>query len=229
MPDFLQYPDRETLMENLAEDVAAYLETALENKPHATLAVPGGTTPAPFLTLLSQADIDWPRVRVLLTDERFVPESSGRSNTRLLRETLLQNRAASATLIPMYAPAERPEDVLDTLAKGVKSALPLDVCVLGMGADMHTASLFPGADNLQQALDPSGKAVLLPMRAPDAPEPRLTLTAPVLRSATNICILITGEAKKAALETALTAGPEAQAPIRTILTAPTTVDIYYAD
>ncbi len=228
MPDFLQFPDREILMENIAEDVADLLAESLESKGKATLAVPGGTTPAPFLRLLSQEDIDWQNVRVMLTDERFVPETSERSNTRLLRETLLQNKAAAATLVPMFKPADRPEDILADLEAGIRAALPLDVCVLGMGADKHTASLFPQADRLPEALDDTG-AVLLPMPAPDAPEPRLTLTAPVLRASAHIKVLITGTDKKAALEEALIAGPATESPIRAILDAPTEVEVYYAD
>ncbi len=229
MPDFLQYPDRETLMENIAEDVAEQLEAAITARGSATLAVPGGTTPAPFLALLSKVDLDWSKVRVMLTDERFVPETSERSNTRLLRETLLQNNAAAAQLVPFYREADTPEDVLDDLADAIKAALPLDVCVLGMGADMHTASLFPEADRLDEGLDLAGTAVLLPMRAPGAPEPRLTLTATVLRAARHIHILITGEDKKAAFEAALIEGPASEAPIRVVLDAPTQVDVHYAD
>jgi len=229
MPDFLQYPDRETLMENIAEDVAEQLEAAISARGSATLAVPGGTTPAPFLALLSKVDLDWSKVRVMLTDERFVPETSERSNTRLLRETLLQNNAAAAQLVPFYREADTPEDVLDDLADAIKAALPLDVCVLGMGADMHTASLFPEADRLDEGLDLDGTAVLLPMRAPGAPEPRLTLTATVLRAARHIHILITGEDKKAAFEAALIEGPASEAPIRVVLDAPVQVDVHYAD
>lgn len=229
MPDFLQYPDRQTLMENLAEDVAAQLRAAITARGRATLAVPGGATPRPFLELLSKEMLDWSRVSVMLTDERFVPETSGRSNTRLLRETLMQNEAAAATLIPFYMEADAPEDVLDKLAEGINAVLPLDVCVLGMGEDMHTASLFPGADRLTEGLDLNTAKTLLPMRAPNAPEPRLTLTAPVLRGAGYIHILITGEAKKTALEAALIEGPVKDAPIRVILDAPTQVDVHYAD
>ena len=229
MPDFLEYPDRDTLMENIAEDVAGQLEAAISERGSATLAVPGGTTPAPFLEILSKADLDWSKVRVMLTDERFVPESSERSNTRLLRGTLLQNNAAAATLVPFYKEADKPEDVLGDLTDAISAALPLDVCVLGMGADMHTASLFPEADRLTEGLDLSGTAVLLPMRAPGAPEPRLTLTAPVLRDAQNIHILIAGDDKKTAFEAAMIEGPLSEAPIRVVLDAPTQVDVHYAD
>ncbi|RED17940.1 6-phosphogluconolactonase [Pontivivens insulae] len=218
----IRYDDRAALMTNLAEVVAGELRTALHQQAHATLAVPGGTTPGPFLTALSDADLDWSRVRVMLTDERFVPESSDRSNTRLLRGTLLQNRAAAATLVPFYREADAPEDVLDALGQSIGAALPLDVCVLGMGADMHTASIFPGADRLAEALSPDAPP-LLPMRAPGAPEPRLTLTAPVLAAARHIHVLIQGQDKADALAQAQAEDDRAVAPIRVALDAGATV------
>lgn len=217
-----EYPDREALALGLATRVARELGDALAAKGRASLAVPGGTTPGPFLTGLSLQPIDWAQVNVMLTDERFVPESSDRSNTRLLRETLLQNNAAAARLVPFYAKADQPEDVLTNLTERIVPALPLDVCVLGMGEDMHTASLFPGADLLDEALSDAAPA-LLPMRAPGAPEPRLTLTAPVLKASDHCHLLITGEAKMAALKKALEDGPATEAPVRAILSRPVTV------
>lgn len=223
-----EYASRDALFSGLADVVADQLAQALADKGKAVLAVPGGTTPAPFFAKLRRKALAWHNISVMLTDERFVPEDSPRSNTRLLRENLLQDNAAAATLIPLYRKAAQAEDVLAELTKGIEAALPLDVCVLGMGADMHTASLFPGADRLEESL--SGTAPpLLPMRAPGAPEPRLTLTAPPLHHAAQVHILITGADKKAALEAAAKSGPVAQAPIRTVLNRKGPVTVHYAE
>ncbi len=225
----VHYPDRHALMTGLAGLIADQLREALNAKGKASLAVPGGTTPALFLSALSIADLDWSKVAVMLTDERFVPETSDRSNTRLLRETLLKNNAAKANLIPFYTSADQPEDVLDQLSATIAKSLPLDVAVLGMGDDMHTASIFPGADRLTEALDPASTAILLPMRAPSAPEPRLTLTAPVLRAANHLHLLITGTAKKAALEKAMSTPDTKDAPVRILFDAIHPLHIHYAD
>lgn len=227
MPDLMQYPDRAVLAIDLAEIVAEQLQDAIDAKGKATLAVPGGTTPERFLRELSAAAIDWQKVSVMLTDERFVPEDSERSNTRLLRATLLQGNAAAATLIPLYMAGDRPEDVLDAIRGGLKPSLPIDVCVLGMGADMHTASIFPGANLLEQAIA-NDAPILLPMRALNAPEPRLTLTAPVLRAAKHMHLLIVGADKLDALQKALNEGPESEAPVRIILSRSDT-EIHYAE
>jgi 6-phosphogluconolactonase len=177
--------------------------------------VPGGTTPGPIFESLSGVDLDWANVAVFLNDERWVPGDSPRSNTRLLRERLLVGRAAGARLVPLYAEAEQPEDRLDALAAGIAPHLPISVLLLGMGADMHTASLFAGADRLAEALSDQAP-ILMALRAGAAAEPRITLTAPVLKGAMTTHILITGPEKRAALDRAQGLTP-AQAPVRAVL------------
>lgn len=209
------YPDRDLMMLGLANVIAGQLGEFLRRDGQATLSVPGGTTPGPIFDTLSGVDLDWANVAVLLNDERWVPESSDRSNTRLVRERLIRGRAAQARLLPLYAPAEQPEAMLSALEDGIRPHLPISVLLLGMGADMHTASLFPGADRLDEALSPSAP-ILMPMRAEAAGEPRITLTAPVLRDAFHIHLLITGPEKRAALERAMTLTPT-EAPVRAVL------------
>ena len=215
------YPDRDTLMRELAELVADQLRAAHAGKDRATLAVPGGTTPGPFLSVLSEADLAWGDISVLPTDERLVSETSSRSNARLIRETLMQNAAAVANFVPLHEP------LIGSLTARVQSVLPIDVLVLGMGADMHTASLFPGSPELAAALAEDAP-ILMEITPPGQPEARLTLTAPVLRAASVIHILITGADKVVALEEALTDGPVAEAPVRAVLTAPGPVTVHYA-
>lgn len=222
---FTEYPGRDTMMAALAAIMADQLRAALAINDRALLVVPGGTTPGPVFDQLCLAELDWTRVDVMLSDERWVPESSERSNTRLLRERLLVNNAAAARLLPLYAPADHPEDALDALAGDIDAALPIAVLLLGMGADMHTASIFPEADKLAQALADDAPT-LLPMRAPGAPEPRITLTAPALKSARNIHIVITGAEKRAALARAEAATSATEAPVSILLQDAT---IHWAD
>lgn len=222
--NLISYPDRDMMMLDVANQLAAELASALRSQDRATLSVPGGTTPGPVFDVLSGVDLGWNRVSVLLTDERWVPESSERSNTRLLRARLLQGPAAAATLVPLYADAPSPEDRLEDLAAGILPHLPISVLLLGMGADMHIASLFPGADRLAEALAADAPP-LMALRAAGADEPRITLTAPVLRAAMSIHILITGAEKRAAIDQAQHLDPVA-APVRTVLQHAT---VHWAD
>ncbi|MEM1302822.1 MAG: 6-phosphogluconolactonase [Pseudomonadota bacterium] len=209
------YPDRELMMIDLANTLAGDLKGCLLRHDHASFVVPGGTTPGPIFDNLCAAALDWSRVHVMLSDERWVPEDNPRSNTGLLRARLFQNRAAEARYVPLYAEAEAPEDALSSLIADVERELPISVLLLGMGADMHTASLFPGADNLTPAMDASAPA-LMAMRAPGAPEPRITLTAPVLAGAMTTHVVITGDEKRAALDAAQSLTLE-EAPISVVL------------
>ncbi|WP_444431354.1 6-phosphogluconolactonase [Rhodobacter capsulatus] len=179
-----------------------------------TLCVPGGTTPGPVFDILSGLDLDWARVWVMLNDERWVDETSPRSNTALLRNRLLRGLRRWPIWCRFTPPPQRPRR-LEELSHGVRSALPLTVLMLGMGADMHTASLFPGADRLAEALAPDAPPVMA-LRAEAAGEPRITLTAPVLRAAMHCHLLITGAEKRAALERAASL-PETEAPVRIVL------------
>lgn len=211
----IEYPDREMMMMTLADQLASELKLALTTHDQVTFSVPGGTTPGPVFDLLSSIHLDWSRVSIVLNDERWVDTSSPRSNTRLLHERLLIGQAAEAHLLPIYLPGDRPEDRLSEISEGLTPHLPISVLLLGMGLDMHTASLFPGADNLARALAEDAPPVMA-MRASGAGEPRITLTAPVLRDAMTTHVLIMGSEKRAALEKAQKLSAE-EAPIKCVL------------
>lgn len=210
------YPDRDMMMMSLADLLASELNVALMTHDQAVLAVPGGTTPGPLFDTLSAIDLEWDRVVVMLTDERWVPEHSERSNTALVRSRLLKDKAAKARFFPFYTGTETPEEALDELNASVEALLPISVLLLGMGDDMHIASLFPGADKLKEALADHAPP-LMAMRAPGAPEPRLTLTAPALAGAMSSHIVVTGKAKREALERARKSGNPMEAPVAAVL------------
>lgn len=195
---FKTYPDAEMLAIDLANTLAEALAEALHHQDRVCLAVPGGSSPGPVFDDLCAADLDWSRVDVVLTDERWVPEDHPRSNAGLVKQRLLVGRAAAARYLPLYAPCHEPEEVLAELEAMIVPELPLAVALLGMGADMHTASLFPRAAGLGAALDPQAP-VLMPMRPPGQPEARVTFSARVLNGALSKHLLITGEAKRDAL------------------------------
>ena len=217
--NIIDYPVQEMLAMDLANVLTGELEDHLLHNDTASFAVPGGGTPGPIFDALCAADLDWDRVYILPTDERWVPQDHTRSNARLITQRLLTARAASATFLPLYAPADTPEDVLPEIEALIAPHLPLSVLMLGMGADTHIASLFPGALGLAEALDP--QAPILSVLRPDAvPDPRVSLTARVLDGAISKHLVITGADKRAALERAMSLPPE-EAPVQAVLSGTT--------
>jgi 6-phosphogluconolactonase len=226
-PIFREFATREALAAQLSTEIAALLAEAVKARGAATLAVSGGTTPALFFRALSKEAIDWPRVTITLVDERFVPETSPRSNAGLAKANLLQDAAAAAQFTGLY------EDVADAETAALDAAdairrlgLPLDVVVLGMGGDGHTASFFPDAENLSQLLDPQNASLVSPVHAPSGGEPRLTLTMPPIAGARRIVLHIEGAEKRTVIDAVL-AGEDK--PIRHVLDhAAVPVQIFWA-
>ena len=213
--DFLEYNHREDLVSKVAEILATDLVSSVKGGGNAIFSVPGGSTPGPIFDKLGEFDLDWKRVSIILNDERWVPETSERSNTKLLRERLLIKKASLATYISMYSDVLTPEVGIPKLQERIEQNLPISVLLFGMGADMHTASLFPGGDNLEKALS-SNAPTLLPMRAEGALEARITLTAQVLNRSRIKHLVIFGKEKRTALEKAIDL-PNRLAPISAIL------------
>ena len=220
-PAFHSYASREDLAEALAAGVAAVLAGAIATRGVATLAVSGGSTPKRFFERLAATEIDWASVTVTLVDERWVPETSERSNAAMVRRHLLTGPAADAHFLPFYIDAPAPEDVAEELrVRFLRLARPFDGTVLGMGADGHTASFFPEADDLAAAIDPQTREPVAAIRAPGAGEPRVTLTLPLIVDTRFLALHIEGEAKLAVYEEALQPGPVEAMPVRAVLRAP---------
>jgi 6-phosphogluconolactonase len=225
------FADPAALAEALAVAVADDLRAALSARSAASLALSGGNTPKAFMRALARQTLDWSRVVVTLVDERWVPESSDRSNAALLRANLLQGPAAAARFVALYRDTPEPEQALARVESDLALLpSPFDALVLGLGNDGHTASFFPGGDHLQQAMDPQTSARVLPMRAASAGEARLTLTLPPLLGARRIYLHIEGAGKQEVLALAVSGdGPGAGFPIRTVLQhAVSPVQLYFA-
>jgi 6-phosphogluconolactonase len=223
------FPDRHALAEALADAAEAALAGALQARATAAIAVSGGTTPQNFFAALSARPLDWPRISVTLVDERWVDESSDRSNARLVRNHLLTGAAAAARFRPLYTGAPSPDASLRRLEEELADIFPFDVAVLGMGDDGHTASFFPGGDQLSEAVDPNGGHRLCAMRAPGAGEPRITWTLAALLLSNSIYLHIEGAGKADVLQRAMQDGPVPEMPVRAILRQDLRpVDIYWA-
>jgi len=210
------FPDRATLMQRAADEIAAALSEGIRARGAACAALSGGSTPGPAYERLATMRLDWARITFALVDERCVPASDSASNEGLLRHTLAPALAAGATVLPMYAGSAAADR-----SDAAYSQLHIDVALMGMGADGHTASWFPGGDGLQAALDPNNPRSVVAVRAPQGAgaADRLTLTRAALDRADRVLLLITGDDKRERLETALTQKIE-DAPVAALFARP---------
>lgn len=217
--EFVEFPSRGDLAAGLAARVKGALEEAIALRGRAILAVSGGSTPVLFFKALSKQEMAWEQVTIMLVDERMVPATHERSNAMLVRDNLLQDKAANAFFVPMFQGAFDEGDAAHQIETVMKRAqlVPADFLILGMGNDGHTASFFPGGDHLLDAIDPRQEALVLPMHAEGAGEARLTLTLPVLLAAREIALHIEGAEKRAVLDRARADGTLAKdMPVRAV-------------
>lgn len=190
-----------------ADRISALLSKRLDAQRAASLVVSGGSTPVQCLAALAGENIDWDRVHVLLSDERWVPPSDADSNEKLVRETLLQDRAAAATLWPYYDAGAAIDDRCVTLAETIRTLpIPFACSLLGMGEDGHFASLFPDAANLAQGLDYEGPDLCLAVTTAASPHARISLTLTPLSRSDEIVLLIFGDKKREVYEQAKASG-----------------------
>ena len=224
-----EYADKLTLADQLARDIAAKLDAAIKARGKATLAVSGGGTPKQMFAVLCEQEIDWSKVTITLVDERWVDTDSDRSNAKLVADHLLHHEAHTASFVPLFDRAHKDnvDDALDDVGARIDAlGLPFDVVLLGMGGDGHTASFFPGGDNLAAALDPNGTRTVISMRAEGAGEPRITLTLPRVLDTRALYLHIEGDDKKRVLEQAEKGG---DFPIAAVLKQDRVpLDVYWA-
>lgn len=225
-----EFDTPDALVSHLGKVLADRIELAIANRGSASIAVSGGSTPGPLFRALSMIDIPWAQVIISLVDERWVDETHPDSNAALVRRTLLQNYASTARLVTMktqetdaFAAQKKVNSLLES------SILPLDIVLLGMGDDGHTASLFPGAEGLAEALDLNNSAVCRGIRVTGMPYTRMTLTLKTLLSARYRILQIQGESKHRTLLKALQPGSVLEIPVKAVLDSDLAeTEIYYS-
>lgn len=214
-PKCLAFAHTDALDSTLAEFVAQRLNEGLEERGTATLVVSGGSTPLGFFRCLADIELPWPRIQIVLADERWVPIDHPDSNEGQLRRIF--PISALASLLSLRGEASTPEQQVIHLNEQLRDSAPFDLVILGMGNDAHTASLFPDAPQLQTGLDLATTAACLLIDPPAAPHQRISMTLARLLKAKQIVVHITGEEKAKVLQSAWRADSPHQYPIGAIL------------
>ena len=203
----------------VAEEVAGLLASAITSRGHALLAVSGGKSPITLFEILRTHSIAWDRVTICLVDERWVPADHERSNEKLVRVHLMQEKAAASKFISVYGAGSTPAEAAQVLsAMFVDSAAleaGIDVAILGMGVDGHTASWFPRSRELGDCLSSSDAYVAVSPE--EGRDPRVTMTLSAVAKAKKIILCVEGDLKRAVLAGATGAGDVEQYPVRAVL------------
>ena len=217
--EWWEYDSLDELADAVAGDVGFIVESAVDARDASLIAVPGGRTGPAIYRRIAQQKLPWKKVTIIPTDDRLVAVDSEQSNVREIARAFLP---LGARVVPLTSEAADDYRLAGNAADARLQDLswPPDLVWLGMGADGHTASIFPGPD-LQAALDaPKARRAigLLPDPLPaEAQVARVTLTRAAILAARTIMITITGQEKRELLEQAIEDGQSSKLPIGRVL------------
>ena len=230
--EWWDYDDAEELAAAVAGDVGFIIESALDARGQALIALPGGKTPIPIYEKLAKAKIDWKKVTIIPTDDRLVAMTDPLSNAAMIATAFLPK---GARVLPITTDKAADHRMAGKAADARLQELhwPLDLVWLGVGADGHTASIFPGPD-LDEALNgPNARRAVgvLPDPLPaDAPVARVTLTKAAIISARTLMLVVTGNDKRKLIERAIEDGASSNIPIgRVLAEADQAIDIHWSE
>jgi 6-phosphogluconolactonase len=192
------FDDADAAAAAVAEELARAAEAGAE------IALAGGSTPKRSYELTSQTSTSWARAGAWWGDERCVPPSDERSNYRLFREALL-DRVSRPPAVHRIRGELEPDEAARRYDEELRMIERLDLILLGIGADGHTASLFPGSPALEER-----ERLAVAVAAPDVP--RVTLTPPALSAAPLVVFLAVGDEKAEAVERAFGQPPSPETP-----------------
>lgn len=207
--EFRSFENRSAASAAAASLLAGLVRDALATGPRAqaSLVVSGGSTPGPCFDLLSGESLDWSRVTVLPSDERWVPADEPDSNEGLIRKRLLRGRAETGKVLSFFRAGLDAEQAPRVIEQDLAQlAQPFSASLLGMGEDGHFASLFPDFDRLDEALDPDNPVACMMVKTAGSPHLRISLTLSALLNSVHTVMLIFGETKRLVFETAKTGG-----------------------
>ena len=226
--NFNQFQNTDELLDALCKKIKEHLQSAISQKVFATLIVSGGKTPIALFKKLSTLKIEWQKVTITLADERWVKTQNEDSNQKLVKDHLLQNEASLAKFIGLKTSHKNAYDAIDVVNKNISDIpKPFDLTILGMGEDAHTASLFPDAKELDEALFSTNPTSAI--TPPKGKYERITLSLKTILDTKLIILHIEGENKYRVYKEVIQNKKDKKRPISFILKQQKTpVEVYYA-
>ncbi|MBT1449382.1 6-phosphogluconolactonase [Glaciecola sp. XM2] len=212
-----EYANSDALVSAFSHKLASILKQSISQKGSASIAVSGGSTPKPLFQALSQISLPWNKVYITLADDRWVDATHEASNEKLVKENLMINEASAANFVSLVTDDGDAKNAESTIAKRIQSIdFPLDIVILGMGEDGHTASLFPCSEQIQEGLNLQRKLPVIATQPTSAPHQRMSLSLASIVASPHIFLHITGDKKRAVLETALANHSAIEKPIKAV-------------
>jgi 6-phosphogluconolactonase len=228
--EWWEHDDAEAFAEAVAGDLGFIVESALDARHAALLALSGGNTPVKAYEKLAQMKYDWKRVTIFPVDDRLVPLTDPLSNVAMLAKIFMPKGARVVPLFPAELDYKAAGNSADALLQDLK--WPPDVVLLGVGNDGHTASIFPGPDLDAALTAPKTRRAIGVMPdplPPEAPVARVTLTRSAILSARALMLCLTGDKKRALVEQAIEDGAGSTLPIGQVLAeVEQPIDIHWA-
>jgi len=229
--EWWDYDDADEMADAVAGDIGFIIDSAIDARGGAVIALAGGKTPLPIYQRLAAAKIDWKRVTIVPTDDRLVAMGDALSNVTAIGKIFIPR---GARVVPITSEAATDYKAAGRAADARLQDVhwPLDLCLLGVGADGHTASIFPGADFDEAVNGPKDRRATGVMPDPLPPEAavaRVTLTRAAIVSARALIIAVSGDAKRQVIERAIKDGPMSPYPIgRVLADVELPVDIHWS-
>jgi len=224
-----KFKNSQTMTSYLAGDIVAKLKRAISNTGQAVLVVSGGRSPIALFEQLNQSDIAWDNVIISLVDDRWVSADHSDSNENLVKQHLLINKAAAARFIGLVAAGDSAFENIDASIAAITDIKQIDVMILGMGEDGHTASIFPCCEQVNDAMNTDNQQRLIATQPTTAPYQRVSFTLNEILAAKQVYLPLSGNNKIRVFEQAQQLEDLATMPISAVIKQHSALDVLISE
>jgi len=220
-----QFENAQAIAQFLTVDISQKLADAIIKNGQASLVVSGGRSPVALFNALSHAELDWSKVTISLVDDRWVNHTHESSNELLVKTHLLINNASAATFIGLVGQQDSAFDGVETSVAQIASMQQIDIMILGIGEDGHTASIFPCSEQVNEAMSLDNHNRLIATKPTTAPFERISFTLNEILAAKHVYLPLSGESKVNVFEAAKQLTDYTKMPISAVINQHNALDV----